>query len=66
MQMGKAPKLPFRAWFAKVDAAVAAKVGIGVLDLPDYPYRDWYDDGVTPAAAAARAVRLTKADYGYV
>lgn len=48
----------FKAWMAKVDAVVSARSGLSADDLPDCCYRDWYDDGVKPAAAAARAIRM--------
>lgn len=50
----------FKAWMAKVDAAVAAKCGLSASDLPDVCYRDWYEDGVTPKSAAARAVKAAR------
>jgi hypothetical protein len=30
----------------KVNRIVEAQCGIGVLDLPDAPYREMYDDGL--------------------
>lgn len=50
----------FRAWMAKVDAAVAAKTGLSALDLPDCPYYSWYEDGVTPKSAAAKAIKAAR------
>jgi len=42
----------FRQWLRSVNALVTAKVGIGIMDLADQPYRDWYDDATTPEDAA--------------
>ncbi len=50
-------KQDFEHWLAKVDAAVEARTGMSLSDLPDCCFRDWYDDGVTPSAAAARVIR---------
>lgn len=47
----------FRDWMGAVDRAVSARVGLSAADLPDCPYRDWFDDGVTPQTAARRAVK---------
>jgi len=46
----------FALWMALVDRRVVRRVGLGVLDLSDANYHDWYDDGVTPAQAAELAV----------
>ncbi len=42
----------FDAWFAQVNRLHRqATIGFTAEDLPDQPYRDWYDDEVTPAEA---------------
>jgi len=51
------PSLSFEAWMQEVDNAVSRRTGMSVHDLPDVPFRDWYDDGVPPRSAAARAIR---------
>lgn len=56
-------KLTFDAWMKLVDSLVQRKTGLSVYDLPDCAYRDWYDDGKTPASAAAKAVKLAKGEY---
>ena len=33
------------------------RTGMSSDDLPDSPYRDWYDDGVKPSGAASRAIK---------
>lgn len=49
-------RMSFEDWMQKVDQAVGAKAGLSVYDLADMPYRDWYDDGMSPASAAKRAL----------
>lgn len=51
----------FRAWLAKVDAAIARKCGLSHLDLGDWRYRDAYEDGLSPAHVA----RLVLAEEGF-
>ena len=48
---------PFEAWLARADAVCCKLVGMSIYDLPDYCYRDAFDDGMTPAAAAKSALR---------
>ena len=49
---------PFDVWMRKVNSAVeAATGGLSVSDLPDCCFRDWFDDGVSPSAAAKRALK---------
>lgn len=50
-------KKTFEVWFAEVNKKLRAATGLDARDLPDCPYYDWYDDGVTPANAAKRALR---------
>lgn len=47
----------FAVWMREVDAALVIICGLVTADLPDCTYRDWYDDGVSPKAAAKRARR---------
>lgn len=47
----------FAAWMAKVDAAVIAKCGLSVSDLPDCCFSDWFEDGMRPGDAARAAIR---------
>lgn len=51
------PRLSFESWMQEVDNAVSRRTGMSVHDLPDVPFRDWYDDGTSPRSAAARAIR---------
>ena len=49
-------KLSYQLWFEKVCEFVWAQVACSVNDLPDCPFRDWYEDDVTPTIAAWRAI----------
>ena len=50
-------KLTFAEWKSRIDKAVWALVGLSSDDLDDVPLADWYEDGVGPKTAAARAIR---------
>jgi hypothetical protein len=53
----KRVKKTFEQWLKEVDKAIAAKTTMSYLDLPDQPYQSWYEEGVSPKSAAARAIR---------
>lgn len=38
----------FKEWMDKVDNIVSMRLGVSVHDLPDMPFRDAYEDGVSP------------------
>lgn len=42
----------FEAWMELVDEALLLSVGVGVEDLEDAPYHDYFDEGVDPSYAA--------------
>lgn len=46
----------FAAWLKKVDSAISRTVGLNLLDLPDFPYRDEFDAGADPREVAARVL----------
>lgn len=50
-------KMSFQQWMNKVNQIINAKIGLDSGDLPDCCYLDWYNDGMTAASAATRAVR---------
>ncbi len=50
----------FNVWMAKVDALIAKSTGVGADDIPDYCYRDAFDDGASPSSAAKAAIRAAK------
>lgn len=47
-------RMGFEAWMAAVDRAVMRRAGVSASDLADMPYRDWHEDGVSPADAARK------------
>jgi hypothetical protein len=53
----------FKKWMNDVDAAVSATAFVSVYDLPDQPFRDWFDDGMSAEEAARTA--LEDADYDF-
>lgn len=58
-------KMSFEAWKIQVDRHVMEQVGLSADDLPDYRYRDDYEDGVKPATTARRVVKAAKQDMGF-
>ena len=51
----------FEQWMAKVDAHIAKAVGgLTSEDLPDYCYRDAFDNRESPSACARKAVRAAR------
>ena len=50
----------FNIWMARVDAYIEQKFGLSSSDLPDYCYRDAFDDGASPGSAAKAAIRAAK------
>jgi hypothetical protein len=53
---GETPMADYNAWMARVEAQLDKLVGCGSLDLPDWGYRDAYENGMTPSEAARDAV----------
>jgi len=52
-----ATRMNFGVWLAQVDQACWALAGCSYQDLSDNCYGDWYEDGLSPRAAARRAIR---------
>lgn len=53
-------KKTFEEWKSIVDSILLEKVSMTSEELPDMPYRRWYDEGKTPAMAARGAIALAK------
>lgn len=53
-------EMTFEEWKVSVNFWVRRDHGLDLDDLPDCPYRDWYDDGISPLTAAKRAIKLAK------
>lgn len=47
-------KRTFEEWRADVDRVILERTGMSGDDLPDVPYRDWFDDGIPATVAASR------------
>lgn len=46
----------FKKWMNAVDVAVGGRAFVSAYDLPDQPYRDWFEDGMSPDEAAVAAL----------
>lgn len=53
--------MSYERWLQQIDTYLAMMVGVSHQDLPDQPYRDWYEDGI--GAAEAAAALLEMADF---
>lgn len=42
----------FDQWMKVVDSLICDQLGVGAGELPDYLWRDAYDDGIAPEDAA--------------
>jgi hypothetical protein len=49
--------MDFETWMAKVDAWLWKNASLDSWTLPDWGYRNAYDDGVSPAKAAKEALK---------
>ncbi len=54
--MAEGEYLSFGDWMNQVNAQLEAKVGVGSEDMSDCRYKDWYQERLTPIAAANRAL----------
>ena len=61
----KTEKVNFNDWMKEVDTCVSKSLGfgLGVYDLPDCPFYDWFDDGMTPKQAARKAIHIAKTEF---
>ena len=50
----------FAAWKKKVDSIIQKRTGLTSDDLPDICYYDNFDEGISPSATAAQAIRAAK------
>ncbi|ATN94076.1 hypothetical protein J4U01_gp082 [Mycobacterium phage Kumao] len=46
----------YAEWLATVDRMVQRKLRVSISDLPDYPYREDYDRGRSPANTVDRVL----------
>jgi len=55
-------KMLFSVWKAEVDRLMDRTHGVVSDDLPDMPYHDWYEQGLSPKRAVAIAIRRAKTE----
>lgn len=55
--------MSFDAWYKECDGIVSRRFGVGVEDLPDAPWRDYHEDGLTPSEAIECAKEDAWDDY---
>ena len=41
----------FNLWMKQVEQKLLNTIGLSHLDLPDFPFRDWFDDGISVSEA---------------
>ena len=51
-------KLTYEQWKRQVDNVLLVLVGLESECLPDVDYSAWYRQGVSPTAAAKRAIKI--------
>ena len=57
--------VPFALWLALTDRRVTRRVGLGIFDLSDAPFADYFEDGMTPAEAADAVLEADDTFGGY-
>lgn len=55
----------FKEWMIKVEAEMDRIIGFSVNDLPDQPWRRWFNEGLEPSEAAHRAISITSEEMGF-
>lgn len=48
----------YREWEHEVNELMIKDHGVGVDDIPDMPYRDWFEGLITPKEAVAFAIAI--------
>jgi len=48
--------MEYADWMAEIDRLMVAEAGVTHNDLPDQPWRDWYDEGLEPEEAVENAL----------
>lgn len=48
--------ITFEQWLAHANTLVEEEIGLGLSDLPDCPYYDWFMHHMGSRTAAARAI----------
>lgn len=55
----------FETWMNRVDNRLVSLVGVTSADLPDQCYYDYWEDGISPTAAATDFVNLMFEEMGF-
>ena len=55
--------MSFDTWYKECDGIVSRRLGLGIDDLPDATWRDYYDDGMSPRDAIECAKEDAWGDY---
>lgn len=55
MEVAVDPELAFEHWRAQCDLLVTHRYTVGIDDLPDACWRDYYEDGLRPVEAVDTA-----------
>ena len=53
-------KKTYEEWFKEVNAEIIRQTGFSADDLPDYCYKDAYDDGKSPKSTAKAVIKNAK------
>jgi len=49
----------FQIWERQVNKLMLVEHGVGVDDIPDMPYHDWFLDEMLPEDAVLEAIEIT-------
>ena len=52
-------------WMKEVDSLISRQIGLGANDLPDFLYRDAYDDGRTTKSVAREVIKVNMDEMGF-
>jgi len=50
--------MTYRKWETEVDNFMVVKYGVGIDDIPDMPYRDWWKNDMPVKDAVKEAIRI--------
>ena len=54
----------FNSWMERVDSRLVSLIGLSYLDLPDMPWRSWYDSSLSVGEAVEACLVETDIDEG--
>lgn len=56
--MNNFSKFTFDCWMHAVDAELRSRLQVTSEDVPDMPFKLWFDQGITPGTAVSRITTL--------